>query len=68
MMNFVIMTLAIMVGTLLATEDDVKDSSSIILPDLTIYIKDNIDKSELKDKLTKEFEEELFEDLEKDEA
>ena len=42
--------------SLVKVEDDVKDSSSIILPDLTIYIKDNIDKSELKDKLTKEFE------------
>ena len=42
--------------SLVKVEEDVKDSSSIILPDLTIYIKDNIDKSELKDKLTKEFE------------
>lgn len=38
------------------TSEDVEGSTSIILPELTIYIKDNIDKEELKNKLLKELD------------
>ena len=59
MMNFVIMTLAIMVGTLLATGLT-----------LAVMLNKRVIKAYTKwvMKLTKEFREELFEDLEKDEA
>lgn len=59
MMNFVIMTLAIMVGTLLATGLT-----------LAVMLNKRVIKTYTKwvMKLTKEFREELFEDLEKDEA
>ena len=59
MMNFVIMALAIMVGTLLATGLT-----------LAVMLNKRVIKAYTKwvMKLTKEFREELFEDLEKDEA